>query len=89
MIFTIDKADLTRKANRKIVVDFFKKYFGFTDNDILFVDRTEFGEDSEGNVKTKFSAQTKEEMKKFARSIFEDAQFGLANQILHIVFCEC
>ena len=88
MIFTIDKADLTRKANRKIVVDFFKKYFGFTDNDILFVDRTEFV-GTYGKRSTAFSAQTKEEMKKFARSIFEDAQFGLANQILHIVFCEC
>ena len=79
---------MTREANRKIVVDFFKKFFGFTDNDILFVDRTEFNRQP-GQESTKFSAQTKEEMKKFARSIFEDAQFGLANQILHIVFCEC
>ena len=79
---------MTREANRKIVVDFFKKFFGFTDNDIIFVDRNEFVGSSLDNLSTKFSAQTKEEMKKFARSIFEDAQFGLANQILHIVFCE-
>ena len=90
MIFTIDKADTTREATRKIIVDFFKKFFGFTDNDIIFVDRTEFIRDLEtGIFKTQFSAQTKEEMKKFARSIFEDTQFGLANQILHIVLCEC
>ena len=79
---------MTREATRKIVVDFFKTYFGFTDNDIIFIDRTEFV-GIKGRESTKFSAQTKEEMKKFARSIFEDAQFGLANQILHIVFCEC
>ena len=28
-------------------------------------------------------------MKKFARPIFEDTQYGLANQILNIAICEC
>ena len=28
-------------------------------------------------------------MKKFARTIFEDTQYPLANQILNIAICEC
>ena len=42
MIFTIDKANKTREAIRAVVVDFFKKNFGFTQDDIIFVDRNEF-----------------------------------------------
>ena len=49
IIFTIDKADKTRDAIRKVLIDFFKNDLGFTDDDIIFVDRTEFGEDKDGN----------------------------------------
>ena len=28
-------------------------------------------------------------MKKFAKLVFGDTQYGLANQILHIAICEC
>ena len=90
LIMAIDKADMTRKATRNIIIDFFKKFLGFTDADIIFVERTEFGRHKkEGNFQTQFSAETQEAMKKFARAIFEDTKFGLANQILHIAICEC
>ena len=88
LIIAIDKADKTREAIRKIIVDFFKN-LKFTDDDIIFVDREEFGEDKDGVDQTKFSAETQEAMKKFARSIFEDPQFALANQVLNIAICEC
>ena len=48
LIVTIDKADKTRDAIRKIMVDFFKDYLRFTDDDIIFIDRTEFGKDENG-----------------------------------------
>ena len=89
LIVTIDKADKTRDAIRKIMVDFFKDYLRFTDDDIIFINRTEFGEDENGIDQTKFSTETLEGMNKFARPIFEDKQLGLANQILHIAICEC
>jgi hypothetical protein len=44
LIFAIDKADKAREAIRTVVVDFFKKSLGFTHDDIIFVDRNEFGE---------------------------------------------
>ena len=71
LIMAIDKADMTRKATRNIIIDFFKKFLGFTDADIIFVERTEFGRHKkEGNFQTQFSAETQEAMKKFARAIF-------------------
>ena len=89
LILAVDKADKTREAIRNIIVDFFKN-LGFTDNDIIFIDRTEFISDHiNGIYQTKFSAETQEAMKKFARSIFEDPQFALANQVLNIAICEC
>ena len=88
IIFSIDKADKTRDAIRKVIIDFFKNNLGFKDDDIIFVDRSEF-DDTPGQWSTKFSDQTKEEMNKFARPIFEDTQFGLANQVLTIAICEC
>jgi hypothetical protein len=45
MIFTIDKADKRRDVIRKFIVDFFKNLIGFTNDDIIFIDRNEFGED--------------------------------------------
>ena len=89
LIIAIDKADKKRGPIRKIFTEFFKKYLGFTDDDIIFVNRSEFGEDEEGNDQTKFSAETKEAMKNFGRAIFADRQYGLANQILNIAICEC
>jgi hypothetical protein len=35
LILTIDKADKTRDAIRKVIIDFFKDKLGFTDNDIF------------------------------------------------------
>ena len=89
LIYAIDKADKTREATRKFTIDFFKQELGFKDENIIFIDRSEFGEDKDGLDSTKFSADTKEAMKKFARPIFEDTQYGLANQILNIAICEC
>ena len=43
LVYAIDKADKTREPIRKVAVDFFKTYLGFNDNEIIFVDRMEFG----------------------------------------------
>ena len=69
MMYTIDKADKTREPTRKFTVDFFKNTLGFKDENIIFVDRSEF-DGRPGLESTKFSAETKEAMKKFARTIF-------------------
>ena len=87
LVYSIDKADKSRESTRKVTVDFFKTYLGFTDDEIIFVDRMEF----DGRVdhdKTKFSAETTKKMNDFARSIFKDPQHGLAKQILNIALCE-
>ena len=55
MIFTIDKADKRRDVIRKFIVDFFKNLIGFTNDDIIFIDRNEFGEDKNWLDQTKFS----------------------------------
>ena len=83
MIYVINKADKTKEPIRKLTVDFFKGSLGFTDDDIIFVDKTEF----DGH-ETRFSAETQEAMKKFARLIFEDTKQGLAKQVLNIAVCE-
>ena len=69
MMYMIDKADKTREPTRKLTVDFFKNTLGFKDANIIFVDRSEF-DDTPGQWCTKFSAETKEAMKKFARTLF-------------------
>ena len=89
LIYTIDKADKTREPTRKTTIDFFKNSLDFKDHNIIFVDRNEFIGTSIDNLSTKFSEETKEAMKRFARRIFGDTQFSLANQILHIALCEC
>ena len=86
-MYVIDKADKTREPTRKLTVDFFKNTLGFTDDDIIFVDKNAF-EKIDGVWRTKFSAETKEAMKKFARLIFEDTKQGLAKQVLNIAVCE-
>ena len=48
LVYAIDKADKTREATRQVTIDFFKTYLGFTDSEIIFVDRMEFGEDKDG-----------------------------------------
>ena len=68
-MYVIDKADKTREPTRKLTIDFFKNTLGFKDANIIFVDRNEF-DGRPGLECTKFSAETKEEMKKFARTIF-------------------
>ncbi len=55
MIFTIDTADKMRDVIRKVIIDFFKNLIGFTNDDIIFIDRNEFGEDKNGLDQTKFS----------------------------------
>ena len=72
MIYTIDKSDKTREPIRKLTIDFFEQELGFKDHNIIFVDRNEFNQ-IDGVWQTKFSAETKEAMKKFARPVFEDA----------------
>ena len=78
IIYAIDKSDKTMEAIRKVTIDFFKESLGFTDDDILFVDRSALHH----------NAETKEAMKKFVRPIFEDTQHGLAKQVLNIAICE-
>ena len=87
MIYAIDLTDKTKEPIRTLTVDFFKNTLGFTDDDIIFVDRTAF-EEIDGVERTKFSAETQEAMKKFARLIFEDTKQGLARQVLNIAVCE-
>jgi hypothetical protein len=89
LVYAIDKADKTREATRQVTIDFFKTYLGFTDNEIIFVDRKEFGEDKDGVDQTKFSAETTQRMNQFAISMFKDPQHGLAKQVLNIALCEC
>ena len=90
MVYAIDKADKTREPIRQVTIDFFKNYLGFTDDEIIFVDRMEFiGDAYNGISKTKFSAETTKRMNDFARSMFKDPQHGLAKQILNIALCEC
>ena len=91
IIYTIDKTDRRKEktAVRILTIDFFKEVLGFKDENIIFVDRNEFIGDSKKRMyQTKFSSKTKEAMKKFARPLFRDTQYGLANQILNIAICE-
>ena len=44
MIYAIDKNDKTMKPIRKVTTDFFKESLGFTNDEILFVDKSEFDE---------------------------------------------
>ena len=83
MIYAINKTDKTKEPTRKVTTDFFKEYLGFTDDDILFVDESEFDFDED-----KFIAATQEAMKKFARPIFEDTKHSLAKQVLNIAIFE-
>ena len=50
LIFTIDKADTTREATRKVITDFFKEKLSFKDENIIFVDRNEFTYDMKNGV---------------------------------------
>ena len=52
LIYAIDIADKTMDSTRNQVTDFFKKYFGFLQGEIEFVDRTAFYEDKDGIFKT-------------------------------------
>ena len=85
IIYVINKAKNTKKPIRKATTDFFKESLGFTDDEIIFVDKSEFEFD-----RTNFSAATQEALKRFARPIFEDAkhEHGLAKQVLNIAICE-
>ena len=88
LVYTIDKVDKTREPTRQITIDFFKTYLGFTDDEIIFVDRMEFN-GWPGQESTKFSAETTQRMNQFAISMFKDPQHGLAKQVLNIALCEC
>ena len=83
MIYVIDKADNKKGPVRKVVTDFFKKILGFTDDEILFVDKSEFEWD-----RTNFSVETQEAMKSSTRPIFEDTKHGSAKNVLNIAICE-
>jgi hypothetical protein len=43
LIYTIDIADTQREETRKKTIDFFKINLGFTEDEITFIDRNEFG----------------------------------------------
>jgi hypothetical protein len=71
MIYCIDKADKTREQTRKVTTEFFEKVLGFKNENIIIVDRNEFFiEHKKSSYRTKFSDETKELMKIFARSVF-------------------
>jgi hypothetical protein len=71
MIYCIDKADKTREQTRKVTTDFFEKVLGFKNENIIIVDRNEFFiEHKKFSYQTRFSDETKELMKNFARSVF-------------------
>ena len=57
MVYAIDIADKTREPTRTATFDFFKTYLGFTDDEIMFVNRDEF-EKIDGIWHPKFSAET-------------------------------
>ena len=83
MIYVIDNADQTKEPTRKVTTDFFKNTLGFTNDDIIYVDKSELE-----LTRTKFSAATKEAMKEFARPIFKDTNHSLAKQVLNIAVIE-
>jgi hypothetical protein len=78
LIYVINKADKTRELTRKVTTDFFKNSLGFTEDEIIFADVTEFESDEVDCLMSKFSDETKESMEIFARKIFEDTKHGLA-----------
>ena len=94
IIYAIDKTDNTKEATRKVTIDFFKQVLGFEDENIILVDRSEFGDsrnigEGKGHVYTKFSEETENKMKEFARHLFGDKEYLIANQVLNIAICEC
>ena len=58
IIYAIDQADRTKEPIRKVITDFFKNKLGFTLDEILVIDISEFKEDRFKNSKAKFSAKT-------------------------------
>ena len=61
------------------MIDFFKEFLGFKDDDIIQVDRTEFvGKYETDTYNTNFTNATKQRMNEFARPIFSDTKHGLA-----------
>lgn len=46
IIFAIDKANTSLAATREVFTQFFKEVIGFEEKEIIFVDRSEFGEDA-------------------------------------------
>ena len=58
IIYTIDKTDNTMEPMRIVTIDFFKQVLGFKNENIIFVDRNEFGYNWEGICRTEFRAET-------------------------------
>ena len=46
LIFTIDKDNKNMETTRKVFVKFFKEVIGFKDDEIIFIDRNQFGKDA-------------------------------------------
>ena len=91
MIYVFDGADKTKELTRKVIVEFFKKSLGFTDDEIIFVnlyDISTSGSFDCDHLELEFSYETREAMYNSARLIFEDTQHGLAKQVLNIAICE-
>ena len=99
MIYVVNGADKTMESTRKVTVKFFKKSLGFTDDEIIFVELSDFyyrslygishhGYSLEDLPELKFSHETQCAMNKFARSFYGDNQHGLAKQVLNIAICE-
>ena len=70
LVFAIDKANKSLEATRKVIIQFFKDYLGFKENEIIFIDRAHFS--NEGPVYTKFTDETKKEMASLGLSIFTE-----------------
>ena len=61
-------------------MNFFIESLGFTNEEIILVDRNEFRQE--------IIEETQKELNDFAERMFEDQEIGLANQVLHIALCE-
>ena len=88
-MYSIDSADKSRDPERKEVTKFFKDELGFKDNEIEFVDRTNFYFEEETGWLTKFSDEELKRLNESAKRIFGDKKHGLGKQILKIAICEC
>ena len=70
---------------RKVTFEFFKSQLGFSEENFIFVDKSQFNKE---NASWEFAADVEDKLRKFVKSVFEDAQHGLSKQIIQIGFSE-